>query len=217
MRPAPLDVPRLRAVGRHAIPHLVEGTLIPLGLFYLALWAVGVWGGLAIALAWSYGALARRLLLRRRIPALLVLGAAGLTLRTLVAVATGSVFFYFLQPTLATVALAGAFLVSVPIGRPLAERLAADFVPFPAGFVAHPAIRRFFLRITLLWGLVQLVNAAATIWLLVSQPLATYLWSKTVVQLALTGGAIVFSAAWFRLTLRRHGLLARRVATMDVG
>jgi hypothetical protein len=196
-------------MARHALPHVVEGTLVPLGLFYALLWLVGVWAALVGALAWSYTAILRRALLRRRIPGVLLLGALTLTVRTIIALATGSLFVYFLQPTLGTVALAGAFLASIPAGRPLAERLAADFVPFPPSMIAHPLARRLFLRITLLWAFVLLANAALTLWLLVSEPVTTFLFTKTISSLVVTGSGIGLSTLWFRRSMRRHGLLER--------
>lgn len=215
---APLQLPRLPTLARRAVPNLVESTLIPVALFYLVLWLVGVWGALAGALLWSYGALLRRAVLGRRIPGLLVLGALALTVRTIVALSTGSVFVYFLQPTLGTVSAAGAFLVSVPAGRPLAERLAADFVPLPPGLIGHPVVRRLFLRITLLWAFVLMANAALALWLLVTQPLAVFLLAKTLGSAALTGGAVTLSTLWFLRSMRRHGLLdpPQRAAPAEV-
>src|SRR5438067_10794271 len=192
-------------MARHALPHLFEATLIPLALFYVALWYSGVWVALFAALSWSYLAIVRRILIGQRIPGLLVLGAVGLTVRTVVAFASGSVFVYFLQPTLTSVAVGGAFLLSVPMGRPLAERLAHDFFPLPLAMSEHPAVRRVFVRITLLWALVNLVNAGVTIWLLLTQPVGTYLLAKTVVSFAVMAAAISLSTVWFKSTLRRHG------------
>lgn len=180
---------------------------MPLALFYGALRIVGVWGALLATLAWSYGAILRRLLLRRRIPGLLLLGTAAITVRTISALATGSVFLYFLQPTLGTVVLALAFLISVPAGRPLAERLAADFVVIPPALAAHPAIRRLFLRITLLWAFTLLANAGVTLWLLISEPVHVFVLTRTLASAVLTGAGIALSTAWFRLAMRRHGMV----------
>jgi uncharacterized membrane protein len=206
MHHPPLQIPRLRAMARHALPGLVEASLIPLAVFYGALWVVGVWGALLAALAWSYTAIARRLVTRTPIPGLLLLGAAGLTARTIMALVSGSVFVYFLQPTLTTVLIAGVFLVSVPAGRPLAERLAGDFCPLPETFMASPPVRRFFARITVLWAFVQLSNAAFSIWLLVTQPVQTYVVARTAASWVLTGGAIVASTLYFKHSMRRHGV-----------
>jgi hypothetical protein len=205
-------IPRLRTLARHAVPHVVEGTLVPLALFYGALWLLGTWGALAVALGWSYLAILRRVVLRRRIPGLVVLGALTLTVRTIVSIATGSVFLYFLQPTLGTVAMAGAFLLSVPAGRPLAARLAQDFLPMPPSIVRDPTIRRVFARITLLWAFVLLANAAITLSLLLTQPLEAFLLAKTLATVVLTGAAVAVSTSWFRRSMRRRERAAEAAA-----
>jgi hypothetical protein len=203
------EIPHWRVVARHSLPHLVEATFVPLAVFYAALWAIGVWGAMAAALAWSYGAVLRRAITGRRIPGILVIGSLLMTVRTTVAVASGSVFVYFLQPTFGTVVVAGAFLLSVPAGRPLAERLAGDFVPIPAELLARPYMHRFFVRISLLWAFVHLGNAAVTVWLLLSQPVATYVVAKTLVSLVASGAAIAASVAWFTLSMRGNGVRVR--------
>ena len=63
-------------------------------------------------------------------------------------------------------------------------------------------MRRFFVRISLLWAFVNLANAAVTMWLLVSQPLATYVLAKSAGSLAATGTATVVSMLWFRRSMR---------------
>jgi hypothetical protein len=206
------EMPRLRTLARHAAPHVIEGTVVPLALFLLTLHFLGVWGAVLIGLGWTYAAVARRLVMRQRVPGILLLTAATLTARTIVAMASGSVVVYFLQPTLGTALVAAAFLLSVPLGRPLAERLARDFCPIPSGVLARAPVRRFFLQISLLWAFTQLANAAVTLWLLLSQSLATFLVAKTLVSWGLTGGAIIVSTLWFRRSMRRHGILAPRRA-----
>jgi hypothetical protein len=206
MHHPPLEIPRLRALARHALPNLVEATVVPVLVFYAALWLVGVWGGLVGALVWSYTAIVRRLVTGRPVPGLLVLGVVGLTARTVVAALSGSVFVYFLQPTLTTVFIAGVFLASVPAGRPIAERLAGDFCPLPAHFIGSPPVRRFFARITVLWAFVQLANAALSIWLLITQPVGTYVLAKSVTSWALTLAAVGLSTLYFKLSMRNHGI-----------
>jgi hypothetical protein len=206
------EIPRLSTLARHAVPHVVEGAIIPLGLFLLTLRFLGVWGAVLIGLGWTYAAVARRLVMGQRVPGILVLTAVTLTARTVVAMASGSVVVYFLQPTLGTALVAGAFLLSVPLGRPLAERLARDFCPIPSGVLAHASVRRFFLQITLLWAFTQLANATVTLWLLFSQSLAMFLVAKTLVSWGLTGSAIAVSTIWFHRSMRRHGILVPRRA-----
>jgi hypothetical protein len=205
-------MPRLRTMARNAVPHLVEGTLLPLGLFYLGMWLIGIWAAIAVSLAWSWGAIVVRLVSRRRVPGLLVLGALALTARSLLSYVSGSVFLYFLQPTLGTVLLAAAFLISVPAGRPLAARLAHDFLPMPDWFSSHPVIRSYFLRISVLWGGIQLANAGIALWLLVSQSIPVYVVTKTAATTLMMAVAIVGSTMWFRRLIARHGLSSLEVA-----
>jgi hypothetical protein len=198
-----VTLPKLGCMARHALPHLFEATLMPLGLFYLFLALVDLHGAILASLVWSYGALARRLVRRERIPGLLLLGSVGLTFRTLVAIFNGSVFFYFLQPSLTAVAIGGIFLFSIPAGCPLAERLVGDLFPLPPALMARPAIRRVFIRITLLWSFANVLNAVLTIGLLLSQPVAVFVVAKTVMSMSLTGCALAVSARWFLRTARQ--------------
>ena len=200
--------PSLRALARNAVTPVMEGVFVPLALFYLFMWIVGIWGAIAVALIWSWGAVIYRMARGERVSGLLLLTALGMTVRTVLSVSTQSVFVYFLQPTLGTVVLAGAFLFSVPAGRPLAARLAEDFLPMPDAFRDHPAVRKYFLRITVLWALVQLANAALGFWLLVSQPVPVFLAAKTAGTLVLTTIAIGVSALVFLRSMRHHGLLS---------
>lgn len=193
-------------MARRAVPHLIEGTLLPLGLFYLTMWILGIWGAIAVSLTWSWGIVGLRLITHRRVPGLVLLGAVALTARSLVSYLAASEFIYFLQPTIATVLLATAFLLSAPSGRPLAERLAHDFLPMPGWFASHPLIRRFFIRITVLWGAIQLANAGISLWLLMSQPVPVYLVTKTVATTLIMGAAVCGSTLWFRRLVDRHGL-----------
>jgi len=193
-------------MARHALPHLVEATFIPLILFYAFLWTSGVWGARIAALAWSWTAIIRRAVTGQRIPGILVLGTVGITARTIAAFASGSVFIYFLQPSLTTVVVAGAFLLSVPAGRPLAERLAHDFVPLDPEVLHLPSVKKVFIRITLLWAFVNLANAIVSIALLMSQDVGTFVAAKTIGGMLLVGVAIAMSTVWFKQALRDHNI-----------
>src|SRR5215207_1203269 len=125
------EMPRLRTLARHALPKLLETTVIPLALFAGVLHTFGLWGAIVAGLGWSYAAILRRLVTRQRIPGLLLIGTLTLTARSVLAFATGSSVLYFLQPTLGTAMVAVAFLLSVVLGRPLAQRIAAELLPDP--------------------------------------------------------------------------------------
>ena len=190
------------SMARQGLPRLIEATLVPLALFYGFLQLVGVAG----ALVWSYAALGRRLVTGRPVTGVLLLGVAGITVRTAIALVTNSVFVYFLQPTLVTVAMGAAFLLSLAAGRPLAQRLADDFVVLPDEMAADPKVRRFFHQISMLWGVVLLGTAAGSLWLLVTQTVGTFLVAKTALSIGVTGLAVVYSWVVFRRLLRRQAI-----------
>ncbi len=207
---AHFEFPRLGTLARHALPNVIEGSLIPVGLFLLMLHLLGLWGAMLVGLGWSYTAVLRRVLTHKPVPGILILGAVTLTARSVLAFATGSSFVYFLQPTLGTALVATAFLLSVPLGRPLAQRLATDFCPIPPHVMANAHVRRFFLQISLLWALTGFLNATLALWLQVSQSVGTFVLVKSLSSAGLTIIAIVVSVVWFRWSMTRHGVLRAR-------
>jgi hypothetical protein len=206
MTPVHLEIPDLRTVARHAVPRFVEGTLVPLVLFLIGLHVLGVWGAMLAGMGWVYSAIAVRAVMRRRIPGILIIGAMTLTARTVIALISHSVVVYFLQPSLGTMLVAGAFLLSVPLDKPLAGRLAADFCPLPMEMHANTHVRTFFRHISLLWAFAQACNAALTIWLLFSQSLGTFVVLRSVVSAGMTITAIAASTWWFKRSMARHGI-----------
>jgi hypothetical protein len=204
-----MHIPDLRTVARHAAPRFIEGTLVPLVLFVAGLHLIGVWGAMAAGLVWVYTAIGVRLWLRRPVPGLLLLGATTLTARSIVALAAHSVVVYFLQPSLGTILVAAAFLISVPLDRPLAQRLAADFCPLPIEMHANTHVRRFFRHVSLLWAFAQTANAALTIWLLFSQSIGTFVVLRTVVSAGVTVTAIAASTLWFKRSMARNGIVVQ--------
>ena len=201
-----LHIPSLWAVARRSIPSFVQGKLAPVVLFLLFLRIVGTVAALVVALGWSVGLIAYRMVRRRRVPGLVLLSAVGLGIRTTAALATGSMVVYFVQPTVTTAAVGLCFLVSVVAGKPLAERLVHDFVPFEAETAEHPHLRRFFGRLSLLWAGTSLLNAAITLWLLLTQSATTFVIIKSFLGPATTAVTIAIALAWFRRSLRRHGI-----------
>ena len=122
MHPSKLSV--VTAVTRRMVPYLVEATLIPTALFYACLVIAGLGTAYAAALLWLYASVLVRLARHKPIPPLLLIGVVGITVRTTVAVASGSTFIYFAQPAANSLVMTGVFLVSIAVGRPLIEQLA---------------------------------------------------------------------------------------------
>ena len=204
-----LDLPSPRAAIRHAVPLVLEAMVAPLALFYVVLVTAGFRGALIAALAWSYLALGRRLHRGERVSTLLLLGTLLLTVRTAVSFVTGSAFIYFAQPMVATVAISLVLVVSAVIRRPFTQRFAHDFCPIDPELLARPGVRRFFIRISLLWATVLMLNAGIVLWLLVSSSLRAFVLERTAVTWGLTGVAIFFSITRFIAAMRRDGIVVK--------
>jgi hypothetical protein len=175
------------SVVRRSGPHLLEASIVPTALFYGCLVVAGLGAAYAGAVLWLYTSVAVRLARRQPIPPLLVLGVIGITVRTTVAIASGSSFFYFAQPALNSVVMTGVFLVSVALGRPLIEQLALEFWPLTPELLALPSVSRLLRGLTFLWAGVNFAIGATTVTLLLCLPLATYVAAKQVASLAITG------------------------------
>jgi len=202
---SPIVVPNVRAVVRHALPNVIEGKVIPLLLFVGFLELLGTVWALLVALGWSLLTVGFRTATGRRVPGLIVLSTAALVAKTIAALVTGSMVVYFLQPTVTTVIVGATFLVSIPLGKPLAQKLAYDVFPFDDATKAHPLMRQFFIRLSLLWSFTSLVNASITIWLLFTQSTTTFVLVKAVLGPA-TGIVTVGSTfLWFWAKLSRTG------------
>lgn len=209
-----VHMPAPRAALRRAIPTVVEGLVAPIGLFYLLLVAAGLRGALIAALSWSYAALIRRLIRGERVSMVLILGTLLLTIRTAVSFATGSAFLYFAQPLLGTVIIALVLVASAIIRRPFTQRFAHDFCPLDPELLRLPRVQQFFIRISLMWAAVLLVNSGVVAWLLISSSLQTFVLERTGITWGLTAGAIFFSIYGFSSTMRRGGYSVRWGTTL---
>lgn len=204
-----LHLPSPIASLRHALPAILEGVVGPFAVFYLFLAVVGLRGALFAGLGWTYLVIGRRIARGERPPATVLLGAALLTVRTAISFATGSAFLYFVQPTAGTCIVALIFLATALARRPLIERLAHDFCPLDPNVTSRPAVRRFFIQISVLWAAVMMANAGLVLWLLVTSSLEAFVVERTAVTWSLTGAAIVVSTLWFLRTMRHSGIKVR--------
>jgi hypothetical protein len=204
MHPSKLSV--VGAVTRRLVPYLIEATLIPTLLFYGFLITLDLRWGIIAALGWCYSAVARRLVGRRPIPGLLILGCLGITVRTVIYLLSGNAFVYFVQPILRTVVTAAVFGISVGIGRPLIARFAKDFCPIAADVQARPAIVQLFRRLTYLWAGVNAAAAAVSLTLLLTLPTAVFVGTATVAAWAITCTGVILTVSDAVRTARSEGL-----------
>lgn len=207
-------IPGLRAIVAHAWVNVVTGKIVPLLIFLALFSSTGITPAVLTALAYSLGLVAYQRAHGHRIAGLVILSIVGNTAKTIVAVATGSILAYFIQPTISTVLIGLAFMVSVPLGFPLAERLVKDFCPFDEATENEPAFAAFFPRLSLLWGATSLLNGAVTLYLLMSQSITNFLILKAFLGPVTTSMTIVIGIWWFRRRMAEAGVtvvLARRI------
>ena len=69
--------------------------------------------------------------------------------------------------------------------------------------MSHGHLRRCFLGLSFVWGAVQLLNAAMTLWLLLSQSLGTFVVIRTTIAHTMTAAAIAISVVWIRRVAAR--------------
>jgi hypothetical protein len=204
MLPSKLSV--VAAVTTRLVPYLIEATLIPTLLFYGFLVTLDLTWAFVAALGWSYTAVARRIVGRRPIPALLIFACFGITMRTLIYLCSGNTFVYFVQPIVRTLATAAMFAVSVLIGRPLIARFATDFCPLSAEVQARPAVVRLFQRLTYLWAGVNVAAALVSLALLLTVPTPVFVGTATVAAWLITCTGVVFTVSDSVRTARSEGL-----------
>lgn len=200
--------PTLGAVTRRVSTSLVIACAVPAAVFYTTFRVLGVWPAILAALGWAYAAIGWRSCTGRPASGLLVLTAAVMTGRTLIALVADSTFLYFLQPVVTDAIVGTTFLVSLARGRPVAARLAGDFYPMDDELSMRPAIQRLFRHLTLLWALLALGKATMTLWLLSSQSLETFVLVKSVAVLGINGSAIAATIGLAVLVGRREGLIS---------
>lgn len=187
---------------------LVETAVVPTVLLLVLLHTSGLVAGVAAAFGWCVLTLVLRWTFGRRLPASLLLGAAVVGGRALVALATSSAFLYLLQPAIGSVLMSLLFIGSAAIGRPVTLRLARDVVALPDDILDRRDVRRMFTQVALLWGLSRLIDAAMSIGSL-QLGLDAGLLTRALFSPALTVIAIGVCAIWGLRSLRRCGITVR--------
>jgi uncharacterized membrane protein len=210
--PHVIEMPSWRSLARHAGRTVLIVSVLPMLIFMAAYRIAGLHAAIAAAMTWYYLGLAVRFARGSRVLVAMIVGAAIVTIRAVTTWLTGSAVVYFLQPVAATVAMATAMAVTALAGRPMLDRLAHEFCPFPDELSHRLRRGRFFTRLSFVWASAYIVNAAGTVWLLSASSLGGFIVLKSVLSPVLTGVAMVFSYALLRLTLHRDGVRIRFAA-----
>jgi hypothetical protein len=192
---------------------LTESAGLPVGALALGAWLYGRDAGLLAGLAATWLVALIRKIATGSVPSLLTITAVVLTLQTVMVLATGQLWIYLLQFPAANLVMSFLFARTARGPHPLVAKLAAEVVALRQPAIHHPGLHRFFQGATWLWAGIFLLLTAGLAVMMVTETLAAFMVSSTVVTVALTAAGIAVSALWFRSVLRRSGLRVRFAAS----
>lgn len=201
-----IEMPSIRSMLGRIGSQVIEATVVPALLFWAFLHLTGLVSALFAALAWCYLSIARRWLSGTALPAVLILAALLFTTRTGIALAFHSTFVYLLTPTINAFVIAGAFLVSAVVGRPLTERFARDFVGLPPHVTALVRVQRVLRHLCGVWAVANIVNGWVALQLLVANRYDAVMLARSVLTPLLTSIAVACCVLMGRRALRAEGI-----------
>ncbi|HEY7174875.1 MAG TPA: hypothetical protein VH442_08155, partial [Micromonosporaceae bacterium] len=106
----------------------LETVAVPTALLFILLHTVGLVAGLFAVLAWCVVTVTVRWMHGSHMPGTLIVCAGMLCARASIALILSSALVYLIQPVIGSVLMAGLFMGSAFVGRPITMRLARDFV-----------------------------------------------------------------------------------------
>jgi hypothetical protein len=171
---AGLSAPTFRGVLMTGLPGFLREGFLPLGAFYAGLRLDGLAAGIVAAAAASV----LIYLYERRAgrDALLVRISLGfVVVQSIVGLAANSATVYLAQPVLLAAAWGLAFLISIPLGRPLAGTLACAWYPFPRWLKESADFKRVYGVESVVWGAYFLARSVLRFVLLLEGSLESFL------------------------------------------
>jgi len=155
-------------------PRFARDAFGPVVTFYVVWKLAGIIPGILAATAVSLAAYRyERSRDRSGVMARVALGFV--LVQAIVGIATRSAELYLLQPILVNACFGAAFIVSVFVGRPLAGVFADELYPFPDEVRQSETFRRVFGRVSLAWGVYQLLRSAVRAFALLGLGVDLYL------------------------------------------
>ena len=171
---AGLSEPTFWGVLLTGLPGFLREGFLPLGAFYAGLRLDGLAAGIVAAavasvLIYLYERRAGR-------DAMLVRISLGfVVVQSIVGLAANSATVYLAQPVLLAAAWGLAFLISIPLGRPLAGTLACAWYPFPRWLKESADFKRVYSVESVVWGAYFLARSALRLVVLLQGSLESFL------------------------------------------
>ena len=201
-----LELPRLGRLVRTAGLNAAESFGLPVGGYAVAAALAGRNAGLWAMLAAIWVTAVIRKLVTGSVPSLVMISMVVLTVQTVAAIVTGSLWIFLVHFPLANLGLCIVFAWTARGESPIAARLAAEVIGLRCPAVYQRQLSRFFQHVTVLWAGVFLLLAVSLGVLLATIPVVTYVpvWAATTVVLIAAG--IGASVLWLRSSLRKLGI-----------
>jgi len=201
--PECLELPRPVQLLRTAGWNLAESFGLPTVGYALAAWLAGRDAGLWAMLAAIWITAVVRKLATGSVPGLVMISMVVLTVQTVAAIVTGSLWIFLVHFPLANLGLCLLFARTARGHSPIAAQLAAEVIGLRCPPIHQPRLHSFFQHVTVLWAGVFLLLAVTLGALLATVPVGIYVpvWAATTVTLIAVG--IGASAMWLRSVLRR--------------
>jgi hypothetical protein len=202
-------MPGWRPIVKQVATTLIMVSLLPMAVFYTTMSLFGLRTAAIATVGLYYAGLLFKMARGKPILAAALFTAGLLSVRTIVMLLTGSALIYFLQPVAGTIAVATVIALSAIAGRPILDRLAHDFCPFPTELSRKLREARFFTRLSAIWSTTYVINAVGTVWLLTNASLGGFILIKSALSPAVTATAVLASYAVFRVTVRDQNVTLR--------
>jgi intracellular septation protein A len=195
---------------------LVLGSVLPVGLFYIAYRTWSFTAAVVLVLTWSALVFAWH---RRRTGGADVFSASTFGFACIKATAglvSQNPTLYLAWPSLENLIYGTAFLGSALAGRPLLAVYARRLYPIPPEVSASSTLRHAFLVASSAWLVGHALRGLVRLWLLYNLPLEVYLVADTVAGWPINTALVAFTA-WYPLRrLRQAGLMAVGSPVVDL-
>jgi hypothetical protein len=203
---------------KEGLTGLVLGSLLPVGLFYVAYRTWGFSAAVVVVLSWSAGVFAWHYRRGRGADVFsattfgfaCVKATAGLVSQTAIpeGAPLSAVTLYLAWPSLENLIYGAAFFGSALLGRPLLALFAQRLYPIPPSVRSTSTFRRAFVIASAAWLCGHALRAVVRLWLLATLPLELYLIADTVAGWPINISLVAFTT-WYPLRqLRRAGLVS---------
>jgi intracellular septation protein A len=195
---------------------LVLGSVLPVGLFYVAYRIWSFTAAVVLVLTWSALVFAWH---RRRTAGADVFSATTFGFACVKAAAgllSQNPTLYLAWPSLENLLYGTAFFGSALAGHPLLALYARRLYPIPPEVSASSTFRQAFLVASAAWLVGHALRGLVRLWLLSNLPLELYLVADTVVGWPINTSLVAFTA-WYPLRrLRQAGLMAVAAPVVDL-